>query len=129
MANATHSNDQIREELTAYIRLAKRKYEEARDKLIADIQTNPASAIIWSAEGMVKVQTEYEVWLHVEANLKEVDSRATLKNALDETARGVRRFFGSNSTSMFSNAAERAKAETFLQLQERLEGLAKHFGI
>jgi hypothetical protein len=52
-----------------------------------------------------------------------------LAENLKEVQYRVRSFFGSNSTSMFSNSVERARAEAYVRLAEELESLCKHYGI
>jgi hypothetical protein len=121
--------DGMRQELAVYGRLAKKRYEEAQTKFTADIQTNPISAITWSAETMVKAQTDHEVWMRIERQLAEQEPREVLAENLKEVQYRVRSFFGSNSTSIFSNAVERARAEAYIRQAEQLEGLVKHFGI
>ena len=121
--------ESMRQELAFYTGAAKKRYEEAQAKMIADLQTNPASAITWLAQDMVKAQTEYEVWLRIEQETAKHDPRDVVKANLEEVRYRVRSFFGSNSTSIFSNAVERARAEEYLRQAEQLESLAKHFGI
>ena len=121
--------DGMRQELGIYIRLARTNYEKARTDLLAAFEKNPASAIDWHAEAMVKAQAEHEVWMRTEARMTSGDPREAMKTAIGEVAYAVRSFFGASSTSMFSNAVERAKAEAMVRLAETLEGLAKHFGI
>ena len=119
----------MRQELAIHIRLARTTYEKAQTEMIEAIRKNPASAINWSAEGMVKAQAEHEVWLWLENGMAEADPRETLKKVLAEVQYRVRSFFGSSSTSIFSNAVERARAEAYIRQAEQPEGLAKHFGI
>ncbi len=129
-ANAKESKmttQERREELAFYVRLAKKYYDDARAKFLADIQTNPITAITWSAETMVKAQTDHEVWLRIEAELAEHEPREVLTENLKEVQYRIRSFFGSNSTGMFSNAVERARAEAYIRQAEQLEGLIKHF--
>lgn len=121
--------DQMKEELGFCIRAAKKRYEEAQAKFLADTKTNPASAIVWGSENMVKLQTEYEIWIWIERAVEKDDPREAMKKVLEEVRYRVRSFFGSNSTSMFSNAVDRAKAEAHLHMVEELEGLSKHYGI
>ena len=121
--------DAMKQELAQYIKTAKKRYEEKQAKLIADIQTNPISAINWLAEDMVKAQTHYEVWLRIEREMAEHNPREVLAENLKDCQYRVRAFFGSNSTSIFSNAVERARAEAFVRQAEQLEGMAKHYGI
>jgi len=121
--------DAMRQELAFNAKGAKKRYEETQAKFIADIQTNPVSAITWLAEDMVKAQTEHEVWLRIELEMAEHDPREVLAENLKECQYRIRSFFGSNSTSVFSNAVDRAKAEAYVQLAEQLQGLMKHFGI
>ncbi len=134
MTNATEnmSNafaDAMKQELGIYIKSARKRYEDAQAKLIADIQTNPISAITWSAEDMVKRQSDYEVWLRIEREMTEHNPREVLAENLKEVQYRIRSFFGSNSTSMFSNSVERARAEAFVRLAEELESMCKHYGI
>ena len=128
-AKTNATPDEMKEELEFYIRGAKVRFEEAQTKFLADATTNPASAILWSSENMVRVQTEYEVWIWIERATAKEDPKVAIKKMLEEVRYRVRSFFGSNSTSMFSNAVERAKAEAHLRLVDELEGLAKHYGI
>lgn len=132
MTNTTSNKpttDEMNQELAFYAKAAKKRYEEKQAKFIADVQTNPVSAITWLAEDMVKAQTEHEVWLRIEREMAEHDPREVLAENLKEAQYRMRSFFGSNSTSIFSNAVERARAEAFLRQVEQLESLAKHFGI
>jgi hypothetical protein len=122
-------DDEMKKDLGLHIRLAKKQYEEAQTKMLADLQTNPISTITWSAEGMVKTQAEYEMWLWLERGMAENDPREVLATVTKEVQYRVRSFFGSNSTSMFSNAVERAKADAYVRLAETLEGFCKHYGI
>ena len=78
---------------------------------------------------MVKAQAEHEMWLWLERGMAENDPREALATVTKEVQYRVRSFFGSNSTSMFSNAVERAKAEAYVRMAETLEGLCKHYGI
>ena len=121
--------DAMKQELGVYIKNARKRYEDAQAKLIADIQTNPVSAITWSAEDMVKRQTDHEVWLRIEREMAEHNPREVLAENLKEVQYRIRSFFGSNSTSMFSNSVERARAEAHVRLAEELERLCKHYGI
>ncbi len=121
--------DEMKKDLGIHIRLSKKQYEEAQAKMLADLQTNPISAITWSAEGMVKTQAEYEMWLWIERGMAENEPREVLQTVTKEVQYRVRSFFGSNSTSMFSNAVERAKADAYVRLAETLESMCKHYGI
>ena len=56
--------DAMKQELAIYAKLARKRYDEAQAKLLADVRTNPISAITWSAEDLVKAQAEHEVWLN-----------------------------------------------------------------
>jgi hypothetical protein len=78
---------------------------------------------------MVKAQAEHEMWLWLERAMAENDPREVLRKVTEEVQYRIRSFFGSNSTSIFSNAVERAKAEAYLRLAETLAGLCKHYGI
>lgn len=127
-ANET-STDDMKKDLGIHIRLARKQYDEAQAKMIADLQTNPASAITWRAEDMVKAQTNYEVWLRIESEMAEHDPREVLAENLKEVQYRVRSFFGSNSTSIFSNAVERARAEACVRLAETLEAFCRQYGI
>jgi hypothetical protein len=121
--------DAMRQELAFHAKGAKKRFEDAQAKIIADIQTNPASAITWLAEDMVQAQTQHEVWLRIERQMVDHDPREVLKTNLEDVQYRVRAFFGSNSTSVFDNAVERAKAQAYLRQAEQLEGLCKHYGI
>jgi hypothetical protein len=121
--------DAMRQELAFYAKDAKKRYEDAQAKFIADIQTNPVSAITWLAEDMVQAQTQHEVWLRIEREMAQHDPREVLSENLKDVQYHIRSFFGSNSTSIFSNAVERAKAEAYLRQAEQLEGLCKNYGI
>jgi hypothetical protein len=123
------TTQEMREELAFYVKTAKKFYDDAQAKFIADIQTNPVSTITWSAEKMVKTQTDHEVWMRIERELADHEPREVLAENLKEVQYRVRSFFGSNSTSIFSNAVERARAEAYIRQAEQLEGLIKHFGI
>ena len=120
--------DSIRQELARCIKAARKRYEDTQAKFIADVQTNPASAIGWSAEGMVKAQSDYEVWVRIESEMLDHDPREVLVENIKEVQYRVRAFFGSNSTSIYSNAVERARAEACVRQAEQLESLAKHLG-
>jgi len=121
--------DETRKELAHYIDIARKNYENMQAKFIADIQTNPASAIGWKSEEMVRDQTVYEVWSRIEHEMAEHNPREVIAENLKEVRYRIRSFFGSNSTSIFSNAVERAKAEAYVRMEERLAELAKHYGI
>ena len=125
----TMTTDEMREELAFYTKGAKKFYDDAQAKFLADIQTNPVSAVTWSAETMVKTQTDHEVWMRIERELTEHEPAEVLAENLKEVQYRVRSFFGSNSTSIFSNAVERARAEAYIRQAEQLEALIKHFGI
>ena len=125
----TNANiDNMRNELALYVKGAKARYEDAQAKFIAAVQTNPAHAITWSAEDMVRAQTLYEVWMRIEHEIAEHDPLEVVQANLDDARFRVRSFFGSNSTSIFSNAVERARAETFVRIAEDLDKLAKRHG-
>lgn len=123
------TTQEMREELTGCIKMAKKYYDDAQAKFLADFQLNPTSTIAWGAEAMVQKQIDHEVWMRIERELAEQEPLEVLAENLKEVQYRVRSFFGSNSTSVFDNAVERAKATAYLRLAEQLEGLAKHFGI
>jgi hypothetical protein len=132
--NTTHEMtgafaDALKQELLANAKMAKKRFDDAQAKFIADVQVNPISAIGWKSDDMVKLQTRHEVWLRIECELAEHDGREVLAANRDEVNYRVRAFFGSNSTSLFSNAVERARAEAYVQLAEDIERLCKHHGI
>ncbi|MFB3894453.1 MAG: hypothetical protein ACE15C_20825 [Phycisphaerae bacterium] len=119
----------MKQELGFYIRSAAKRYDDARCKLIATAQTNPISAITWDAEAMVKAQAQHEMYMCLERGMAKADPRKVLLELADEVDYRIRSFFGSNSTSMFSNAVERAKADAYVHLLDEIKGLMKHFGI
>lgn len=125
----TMTAEEMKEDLGLHIRLARKQYEEAQAKMLADLQTNPISAIAWDAEDMVKAQARHEIWSWLERAMAETDPREVVQKATEEVQYRIRSFFGSNSTSLFTNAVERAKAEAYLHLAETLAGLRKHYGI
>ena len=125
MTNTTTS-EAMRQELTFYAKGAKARYDNAQAKFLAAVQTNPAHAITWSAEDMVRAQTMYEVWMRIEHAIVEHDPLEVVQANLDDARFHMRSFFGSNSTSIFSNAVERARAEAFVRIVEELEKLVKH---
>ena len=126
MTKAT-TNEAMQQELTLYVKGAKARYDDAQAKFLAAVQTNPAHAITWSAEDMVRAQTLYEVWMRIEHAIVELDPLEVVQANLDDARFHVRSFFGSNSTSIFSNAVERARAETFVRIADDLEKLAKRY--
>ena len=119
----------LREELAFYAGAAARDYKNAKEKLLARVQTNPADAVVWNAEEMVAAQTVHEAWMRISAELEGHDPREVLRENINEVAHRVRMFFGSNSTSMFSNAVERARANASVRLVEDLERIGKSYGI
>ena len=121
--------DEMKKELGIYVRRAKSLYDKTLAKMVADLQTNPVTAIVWSAETIVKEQTYVEMWLWIERSMAENNPREVLAKAAAEVQYRIRSFFGSNSTSMFSNAVDRAKAESYVRLAEELDGLLRHYGI
>lgn len=121
------TDQQMREELAFYVKMAKKFYDDAQTKFLTDVQTNPISTITWSAETMVKAQADYEVWMRIDRELAEHEPREVLTENLKDVQYRVRSFFGSNSTSIFSNAVERARAEAMVRQAEQIEGLIKHF--
>ena len=123
------TNDEMRHELGYYIRSARKSYEDAQTKILTDIKVNPISAITWSAETMVMAQANYEVWMRIERELADHEPSEVLTENLKEVQYRIRSFFGSNSTSTFSNAVERARAESYVRQAEQLEGMIKHFEI
>ncbi len=120
---------EMRAELAFHAKMAKKAYEDAQTKFITNFSSNPVSTISWEAEDMVKAQAAYEVWMRIDLAIAEHHPAEVLRVNLEDMQYRVRSFFGSNSTSIFSNAVERAKAEASLKLAETLAGLAKHFGI
>lgn len=128
-ANSMHSDEKMREELTFLWQGVQRRFQQTQEKFLADAQTNPAHAILWGAEEMTKVQTQYELWLVMTRHMEQEGPASALRWAVGELQHRVRSFFGSNSTSMFDNAVSRARAESCLHLAEELENLARHFGL
>lgn len=118
--------DEIRQDLARCARAARARYEQTQAQFLADAQSNPASAIAWGAQDLVMAQTAHEVWAQIEADLAEHDPREVLAEHRKDAQRRVRSFFGSSSTSLFTNAVERARAEAYLRLAERLDDLAGH---
>ena len=123
------TTQEMQEELAFYAKMAKKYYDDAQAKFIVDFKTNPISTITWTAEELVKVQTDHEVWMRIERELAEHEPREVLAENLKEVQYRVRSFFGSNSTSMFTNAVDRARVEAYIRQAEQLEGMIKHFGI
>ena len=119
----------MKQELGFYIRAAAKKYDDARCKMISAAHSNPISAITWDAEPMVKAQAQHEMYMCLERGMAKADPRKVLQELADEVDYRIRSFFGSNSTSMFSNAVERAKADAYVHLLDEIKGLMKHFGI
>lgn len=114
-------------ELLATADLAAKRYKEARGQMLKRIASNPADAIGWCSDDMVKEQTRHECWEHVRGDLENHAPLDVLAEAILEANRTVRRFFGSNSTSLFHNAVERARAEACERLIDELEGIRKYF--
>jgi hypothetical protein len=127
--NTDSSNDSIRQELAIHIKLAADHYGETLVRLIDDARVNPASAITWSAEGIVKAQSAHEIWMGIERGLGEHEPREVIAANTEELRNKVRWFFGSNSTSVFANAVERARAEEYIRQLETLEGLGRRLEI
>jgi len=114
------TNEKVHEKLNRIIAAAKQACEAAKAYFINETHINPAKAVEWNAEDMIKAQTEYDVWLGIAADLQKEEPGRVLENAYDELQSRVRSFFGSNSTSIFHNAVERARAEAFLRQAEKV---------
>ena len=114
-------------ELLAYADQAAKRFEKAKADMAERLARNPADAIGWCADDMVKEQTRHERWDWIRGDLDNHAPLDVLAEAILEANRTVRRFFGSNSTSLFHNAVERARAEACERLIDELEGIRKYF--
>ena len=114
-------------ELLAYADQATKRCAEAQGKMLQRLAGNPADAIGWCSDDMVKEQTRHERWEWIRGDLENHAPLDVLAEAILEANRMVRRFFGSNSTSLFHNAVERARAEACERLIDELEDIREYF--
>ena len=121
----TNTTKDLTEELLALAQRLERRYEKAKADLLEAVQTNPAEALAWHGEDMAKAQEPHEQMLRAVEGLKDNTPQAVLAYYLQEVERGIERFFGSNSTSQFSNAVARARTEGLVALGRDLASLAR----
>ena len=124
----------LRNELTAAAETAKNRYEKTLSAMAAHLAVNPASALTWKAHDMVVAQTQHEVWARIASEIaghevEAVEVEAVLAAASNDANYRVRAFFGSNSTSMFDNAVERARGAAYVRIAEELERIRRHHKI
>ena len=119
----------LAEELLALADRLQQRYTKAKTLFLEAVQMNPADGVAWHGEEMAKVQEPHERLMHILAYMKDQTPEAALRDIIDEVDRRIEGFFGSQSTSLFQNAVERARTEGLVALKRDLDFLARKYKV